>query len=135
MMTDRPNVSNSNDGNVLYIPLDGEVEMSGIGQLVVDHKTRYALHGLKNCPVSRHSHRRLYKWEPLAWVRGIPALKRFFEIHKRRTLPVLRERRIPQLEVVLDLLECGGVDTTSRADACLAGPAKQLAENPSAETG
>src|SRR5579859_1302017 len=135
MSADRPDVSDRKDGNVLHISLDGEVEVPGIRQLVVDHKTRDALYGLKNRPVGRYTHRRLYKGEPLTRIRSISALERFLEIDESRTLPVLRERRIPQFEIVLDLLKRCGVDSARRADTGFARAAKQLAENPSAESG
>src|ERR1700704_3108902 len=109
---------------MLDIPLDSEVEVSRIWQLIIYHKTRNALYRLENRPVSWRAYWGLHKREPLSRIGGIPSLEWLFEINERRTLPVLGEWWVPQFEVVLDLLEGGCVNPACCADACLTRAAK-----------
>src|SRR5579872_266877 len=117
-------ISHSKDGDVIHIPLDREVEVPRVRQLVVDHKTWNALHRLEYAPVRQCAYRGLHKGEALAGIGCVPSLKRFFQISKCGTLPILCEWRIAQFEVILYLLKCGRVDPARRADARFSRPAK-----------
>ena len=66
MTAKSPNVPHGDDGEVLDISLDREVEVHGVRELVIRHKTGHALHWLENRPVGGRVNRRLHKRKALA---------------------------------------------------------------------